>query len=162
MTDKRDIQKRITSIRNRGAKMDRDIHETAVLCLYHARDAGQGDITLLSKLAAAMPRSSRRKALIAWAVAHAPVTFSEKEDQFRMKKKRTEADWYIEEADAVPFWDYTKEKKPAQYDLSKAVDGLVRTIRKANEQGNLKAGRDTAEAQIREALNTLEAEGTLS
>lgn len=160
MADKRDIQKRITSIRNRGAKMDRDIHETAVLCLTHASE--HGDITLLSKLAEAMPKSTRRKALIAWAVAHAPITFSEKQEQFKLKKKRNESDWHIEEADAVPFWDYTKEKKPAQYDLSKAVNGLVRTIRKANEQGNLKAGRDTAEAQIREALNTLEAEGTLS
>ncbi len=88
MTDKRDIQKRISSIRNRGAKMDRDIHETAVLCLTHARD--HGDITLLSKLVEAMPKSSRRKALIAWAVAHAPATFAEKQEQFKLKKKRTE------------------------------------------------------------------------
>lgn len=155
MADKRDILKRINSIRTRGKKMDRDIHETAVLCLVHARE--YDDITLLSKLTAAMPKSTRRKALIAWANAHAPVNFQTKTEQFKLKKKRSQSDWHVDEADAVPFWEFTKEKAPAQYDLNKAINGFVNSLKKAREQGNLNASRETIEKTVHEALVSLEA-----
>ena len=155
MTDKLDILKRINSIARRGAKMDRDIHETAVDCLVHARD--HGDITLLSKLVGAMPKSSRRKALIAWANAHAPVNFQTKAELFKLKKQRSQSDWHVAEAEAVPFWEYTKEKAPAQYDLNKAVNGFIRSLKKAREQGNLNASRETIEQTVHESLVSLEA-----
>jgi len=114
-------------------------------------------VTLLSKLVDAMPKSSRRKALIAWASAHAPVQYQQKQEQFKLRKKREDADWHLDEADAVPFWDFTKEKNPTQYDLQKAINGFVKSLKKANEQGNLNASRESIEQQVHEALVSFEA-----
>lgn len=152
MSSKKDILKRITSIRNRGARMDRDIHETGVLCLEHARD--HGDVTLATKLVDAMPKSSRRKALIAWFTNHGPMRYSAKNEQFTLKKQRQPSDFLVDEANTVPFWEFTKERTPAKYDLEKAINGFVRSLRKAREQGNLDVSRDTVESRLREALNT--------
>lgn len=151
-TTKSAILKRISSIRTRGARIDRDIHETGVDCMIHARD--HGDVSLMTKLAEAMPKSSRRKALVAWVIAHAPLKYNQNEEKFNLNKKRAkeEGAWQVEEAAAVPFWDYTVEPNPVQYDLDKAINSLVRGLAKAHEQGNLLVSRETVEQRIHEAL----------
>lgn len=151
-TTKSAILKRINSIRTRGARIDRDIHETGVDCMIHARD--HGDVTLLTRLSEAMPKSSRRKAMVAWVIAHAPLKYNTNEEKFTLNKKRAKEDgaWQIEEAAATPFWEFTQEKAPVQYDLDKAINGLVRGLLRAHEQGNLLASRETVEQRIHEAL----------
>lgn len=153
MTDKRDIQKRIKSIRNRGITLDKDIHETGVACMIHARD--HGDVTLLAELVEAMPKSGRRKALVKWASDHMPATFSEKTGQFKLKKNRTAEDFLVEKAEAVPFWDYTKERKPTEYDLQKAINAFYRSLKKAKEQGNLNASENTVMDEVRRSVHEI-------
>lgn len=154
MSSKSDILKRIASIRRRGAKFDNDVHETAVLCLEHARE--HGDVTLLTKLVAAMPRSGRREALIYWARYFGPVKFNAKQETFRLDQKRVKngESFDMEGANATPFYDLTKEKRPAQYDLEKAIKGFIRAVKKGREQGNIQAGQTTIEQSVHEALNT--------
>lgn len=152
MADKRDIQKRITSIRNRGAKIDRDIHETAVLTIEHARD--HGDITLATKLVNAMPKSSRRKALIAWYGAFAPVTFQSKNEAFKLKKKRSQEDFLVDEANETPFWDYTKERNPQPYTAEKAINAFINGLKKAHQQGNLTESQNAIQRRLEERLAT--------
>lgn len=151
-TTKSAILKRISSIRTRGARIDRDIHETGVDCMIHARD--HGDVTLMTKLAEAMPKSSRRKALVAWVIAHAPLKYNQNEEKFTLNKKRAkeEGAWLVEEAATVPFWDFTQEKAPVQYDLDKAINSFIRGLVKAHEQDNLMASMETVEQRVHEAL----------
>lgn len=60
------VTKFIESIRVRGAKLDKDIHSAACASLNHAEK--HGDYTLLNKLILAMPKSSRRNALVLWSL----------------------------------------------------------------------------------------------
>lgn len=66
-----DIQKAIASIQNRGAKLDTDIHVAGVSVLKHI--AEHGDTTLADRLVAAMPKGSRRVALVEWMLAFGQV-----------------------------------------------------------------------------------------
>ena len=63
-----EISKAIASIANRGAKLDADIHRAGVSVLAHAAECG--DSTLADRLVNAMPKGSRKLALVEWMLAH--------------------------------------------------------------------------------------------
>jgi len=66
-TSAAEINKAITSIQGRGAKLDSDIHKAGVSVLVHASE--HGDTTLADKIVLAMPKGGRKLALVEWMLA---------------------------------------------------------------------------------------------
>lgn len=155
MSSKSDILRQIASIKRRGATMDKDIHSCAVACLIHARD--HGDVTLLSKLVAAMPRSGRREALIFWARYYGILRFEKKSEAFKIDKKRKEAGegFDVEGATKTPFYDLTPEKNPAPFDLDRTISSFAKRLKKAKAEGKLgDVSPATVADRVRQTLNT--------
>ena len=134
----------ITSIRTRGAKLDNDIHTTACSCLFHAAPKevgglGHGDVTLMTKLVDAMPKSGRRKALIHWVNEHSMMGYIEKEQRFKMTKAKSKS-WKLDKAIETPFWEFTQEKAPTELTIDRLVKLVVSKVTKAQENGLLGEG----------------------
>lgn len=109
-----DVAKAIESIKNRGARLDADIHAAACAALAHIEKSG--DYTLINRLLLAMPKSSRRNSLAVWACAFATLVKNEGGD----KSKPVETFPLIKGGDKVmdvagavakPFWEFKNVKE---------------------------------------------------
>lgn len=132
------IKKVIDAIARTGKKLDLDIHTAAVSCLNHAQQ--HGDVTLCTRLVDAMPKSSRRKALIHWFASFGPLAYSDKEKKFRVAKGRDIKPYDIEGATEKPFYDFTAERNPEPYTLEKLVGFVQRKVAEMKEKETLKEG----------------------
>lgn len=133
-----EIKKAIDAIARTGKKLDADIHTAAVSCLNHAEQ--HGDVTLCTRLVNAMPKSSRRKALVVWFVKFGPLAFNEKEKAFKVAKGKEVKQYDIEAAAETPFFDLTAERNPEPYTLDKLVGFIKRKIEEMKEKETLKEG----------------------
>ena len=114
------IDAKIKSIKTRGKNIDKDIHETGIAIMRHA--AKHGDYTRANKLVDAMPKSGRTKAFIKWFSDHTPLNWNDKEKVFKLpKNKDKRRAFLIDEANAVPFWEYTVEVTPGTIDVDKCL-----------------------------------------
>lgn len=106
LLNKAECEKAITSIKTRGANLDKDIHVAAVSTLDHLDK--HGDSTLCNRLLAAMPKSGRRNALAAWMVSFGRLSLNmdkvSKVDMPLLYDKEKECD--IAGAIAMPFWEF--------------------------------------------------------
>ena len=144
------LRTKIDTIARTGRKLDESIHSAAVSALFHAKE--HNDITLFNRLCEAMPRGSRVEGLIFWASSHAPVSKVSGQTMVKLKKKRTEADYSLEAAAQVPFYEYKSEKTHAQMTLEKMLGSLVRAADKFED--------DATKSRALEAVNAaLEAVG---
>jgi hypothetical protein len=104
----------------------------------------------------AMPQGVRVKALIQHIVDHTPYKYDEKL-QILVKPKKSAKVFLIEEAKAVPFYEYTKETV-ATFDIDKAIQSalsLQTRYEKAVEKGQEIKG-DTAKLKaVIQQLNTI-------
>ena len=100
------INRRIAGIATRGKALDKDIHEVGVAALAHA--AEHGDHTAVTRLYHALPASGRKLAYKAWVEAHSPLNWNKEKEAFTLARK-TVRTYMIEEANAVPFWEFTVE-----------------------------------------------------
>lgn len=139
----------ITSIANRGKRLDDDVHKAGVSCLYHARE--HGDITLFARLVEALPRGTRRLAFIQWAQDHAPVEHDD--GAFTLTKGRKADDFDLVGAAVTPFWDHTKEVAPKTV----GREQLIRTLQQYAAGGSGK--RKVDDAGVAAALQALKALG---
>lgn len=142
--DIKTINAKIKSIKTRGKNIDKDIHETGVAIMQHAEK--HHDYSAASRLVAALPKSGRTKAFIKWFSDHTPYNWNEKEKTFRLpKNKDKRRAFLIEEANAVPFWEYTVEVKPGVVDVDKCLqfqtilDQTSKRMEKAEETKGDKA-----------------------
>lgn len=154
--DSKKLGTAIASIKKRGAKLDTDIHLCAVSCLYHAKE--HGDVTLMTRLVDAMPKSGRRKALIHWVNEHSMLGYVEGEQQFRMTKSKSKS-WKMEAAEATPFWEFTTEKAPTALTIEQLVKSVVARVKKAKENDLFGEGFTVKgfEAKLAEELKEFEA-----
>ena len=127
----------IKSIATRGAKLDGDIHQAAVSCLHHAFN--HGDVTLMTKLVDAMPKSGRRKALIHWVQEHSLLGYVEGEQQFRMTTSKTKQ-WKLKACEEVPFWEFTTETKPSDITIEALVKMVITKVQKAKDEDRFAEG----------------------
>jgi len=127
----------IKSIAKRGAKLDSDIHIAACSCLHHAFN--HGDVTLMTKLVDAMPKSGRRKALIHWVGEHSLLGYVEGEQQFRMTNAKTKK-WKLKQAEETPFWEFTTEKAPSDLTIEALVKMVVSKVQKAKDEDRFGEG----------------------
>jgi len=114
ITDGTKLKAAIKSIANRGKKLDADIHVAATSVLEHVKQ--HGDTTVVASLVSAMPKSARRKALIHWVKAFAPISVEQdKSGKVTAKlnpiREADKSDFAIEDAFETPFWDFTPEKE---------------------------------------------------
>lgn len=154
--DAKKLNTAIKSIATRGKKLDADIHLCAVSCLYHAQE--HGDVTLLTRLVDAMPKSGRRKALIHWACEHGKLAYKEKEQAFNLDKGKSKS-WKLAAAEATPFWEFTVEKAPSDVTLEGLVKMVHNKIVKGKEDGRLEKGFTTKSfmTELAKDLATIEA-----
>lgn len=80
ITDKSALTAAINSIGRRGAKLDRDIQQAAISVMAH--HAQHGDVTLINKLVASMPKGSRVNALRAYLESNAAIVYNEETREF--------------------------------------------------------------------------------
>lgn len=148
------ITKAIASIRNRGAKLDKDIHIAAVSVLAHANQ--HGDSTLADKLVQAMPKGSRRLALVEYMLAFGELSVLDKKADveavaagrvFKLdrSKKYDEAG-----AIATPWTEFKPEAAVVDaFDVQKAVAGVLARLQKASSDGKTLVGAAEALAQAK-------------
>ncbi len=135
-----DIKKAITSIANRGAKLDGDIHKAGVSVLAHASE--HGDTTLADSLVHAMPKGGRRLALVEWMLAHSQLAkLDPKTDKeaiaagriFKLDRTRT---LDIEGAIEASWVEFKKEAAVhTAFDAQAAVKSVLARLKAANAKG---------------------------
>jgi hypothetical protein len=84
-------------------------------------------------VADALPKSGRTKAFIKWFSDHTPYNWNDTgKDVFKLpKNKDNRRVFLIDEAEAVPFWEYTVEKEPGEIDVDKMLAALFKRVEKA-------------------------------
>jgi len=127
-----DLNKAITSIANRSAKLDHDIHVAAVSCIVHTSTHNDPDVT--KRLIQSLGKSARRQALVAWILNYG--AFSQDEaGELVYVKARSEQVLSKENVDAAiaePFWDFAgPEQAYRQFDLKKALAAVLAKAEKA-------------------------------
>jgi len=125
----------IKLIATNGAKLDARIHATA--CALLERAAEHFDCSMVPALLNAMPKSSRRKALIAWFGAYSNVHIrEEKGGKFTVTIVKTTSKLYKaprpSEAFANPFWSVEeKDQDPAAFDRTRFAAAIASLIKRA-------------------------------
>lgn len=131
-----EINKAIDSIATRGSRLRTDIHKAAVSCLAHIE--AHGDVTVLSKLDAALPQGSNIKRMRLWAEAHGKVFFDEDTKEYRFSKK---SETSVENAMETHPFDFNKEveKTETVFDLTAEIIKLAeRAQKKGVDEGKIK------------------------
>lgn len=155
------ITKAIASIKNRGGKLDTDIHIAGVSVLAHA--AEHGDTTLADKLVLAMPKGGRRLALVEWMLAYGQLAkLDPKADKDAVaagrlfKLDRTKK--YDEAGAMAESWVEFKPEADVltAFDAQAAVASVVKRLKKATE-GKLEIkGKAEALAEAQALVAALE------
>lgn len=153
-----DVEKLIAGIKNRGAKLDNDIHSAAVACLWHTEK--HGDYTLMNRLLMAMPKSTRRNALAQWAIAFGKVMENTDKNAVATSplvfNKNGKTD--LEGAQAKPFWDFKNVKEgTTEWVFSNYIEGVMKSLasqasKPTAEGAKAKAAFDALSATV-EAIN---------
>ena len=141
-----------TLIAKAGVKMDERIHITGCAGLFHFMQ--HGDLTVLTQLSKAMPKSGRGNALKFWITKHVPVKWNAKAYKgaggFIVDKKRDaitgeDQDAVMLEATMSPF--YLKEDKEASvWNPNTAIISLVKKLEHAKEGNTLSIDASAIEA----------------
>lgn len=137
-----EINKAIASIASRGKKLDADIQAAGLSVLNHSDQ--HGDYTLADKLVQALPKGSRKLALVEWMLAFGKLRLLDKanpDDAVRIaagsffaydKTKRTD----LESAAAKPWFDFKPEAPIlTAFDAQQAVQGVLTRLSKATAGG---------------------------
>lgn len=117
-TDGSTLDKNIRSIVGRSAKLAGETHVALVSGMWHARE--HGDTTRLTALVGGLHSSNRKQGIVAWLNKFMPVTdegVNAKSGEMKLRKDRKPEDFQIEQAEAVPYWDFTVEKPVAELTL---------------------------------------------
>lgn len=137
-----EINKAIASIANRGKKLDADIQATGLSVIHHTEE--HGDSTLADKLVNALPKGSRKLALVEWMLAFSKLRLLDKANQDDAprvaagaffaydKSKRTD----IESAAQKPWYEFKPEAHVlTAFDAQAAVQGVLTKLTNAIAKG---------------------------
>lgn len=136
------IDKAIASIKNRGAKLDHSIQQAGLSVLAHASE--HGDTTCADRLVAAMPKGTRKLALVEWMLAFGQVRVLDKakpEEAERIKagavfKLDRERKLNIDGADEMQWHEFKKEAPVSTaFDAQAAVANVLARMRGAAAKG---------------------------
>lgn len=158
------INKAIVSIATRGKKLDADIQAAGLSIINHVQE--HGDTTLADKLVNALPKGSRKLALVEWMLAFSKMRLLSKEnpeDAARIasgaffafdKTKSTNLD----AATDKPWFDFKPEAPIlTAFDAQAAVQAVLSKLTKAMAGGLEIENRALAIEAARKVLEALEA-----
>lgn len=154
-TNTADLGKAIDSIARRGAKLDADIQDAAMACLWRIQE--HGDVGYLCRLFNSMPRGSRRNALAEWAAKYGKVQINtdkttNKEQPFLFWK---EGNTDYDGAMAEPWYECRKEKPIEEaFDFASQLQRLLQKAQKAQDAGKTVKGLDMLK-KVMEAAGTV-------
>lgn len=154
---------RYKSITTNGDKLNKYIHETAMMIFDHAKE--HHDPSEAQRLVMAMPASMRREMLILWFSKFTPIVVKN-DDKWAAKahKKGTKmyVEWDREAAEAKPFYELAeenKEKAPLDFEgLLKLVERLKGSIEKKVEKGEIPDDLTEAAKSITRQLASIKVE----
>lgn len=136
------IDDAISNIASRGRKLDSDIQACGLSILLHIEN--HGDITKANKLWDAMPKGSRRNALIEWFISFGKLKVSDKDDKRKVplvfdRKKETR----LQDAMDKPWYECKPEQAPdLVFDVEAQLRTLLKRVKKAQDDGKeIKTGR---------------------
>jgi hypothetical protein len=137
LTQKQAIQT-ISLIKSGGKKLDDRIHQVGVSGLSHYLD--NGDLTALSNLCHAMPKSGRGNALNYWVTRFANVTWNKKayagKGGFVKIKSAEERVADVQGAMNSPFWEKT-DTEQAAFNAESRVKSFINAFKKAVADGKI-------------------------
>lgn len=149
------IQKAITSIATRGAKLDADIQHAGLSVLAHIQ--AHGDYTLAERLVTAMPKGARKLALVEWMLAFGQVRKLEKgatdnaaiaEGHIFAYDKARKTN--MEGAAAMPWTEFKKEADVlTAFDAQAAVAAVLKRLSAASKGGLTIEHREEALTEAR-------------
>lgn len=146
MRSKAQIKASIKSIITAAVKFQERIQELAVECIAHAKE--HGDATLIADLVNGLPNGQRTESLREWVHEYSPIRIK-KDGGCGILKKEAKGftDWNLEAAAENPYYKNRETvKKPLTLEaLVKMAEGMVKRVDKAEEEGNIAEGQDTAE-----------------
>lgn len=161
-----EIKKAITSIANRGKKLDHDIHVAGVSCLAHIVE--HGDTTVLDSLVTALPKGTRKTAFVAWAVEFGTVRLLDKSVPneataiqngrvFALDKSKE----FQQEESIAQVWTTFKPEQDIHkaFDLGSQSARLVKEYTKAVKGNAEVKGTDEAIKSLKALLQSLETQG---
>lgn len=141
-------KKNIASIKKSGAAMDKLIHDTGMYAIFHANT--HGNTTPLNSLVSALGKSIRAEGFKVWVRDHCRVVIK-KDGTFSYSKNRKlygeggkeiDVNQALENANKVPFYDYTKESQPvSQVDVLSRIESLIKLVSQGEKK--LVAGKHT-------------------
>jgi ATP-dependent protease HslVU (ClpYQ) ATPase subunit len=130
------FQEKLQELRVTGKAIDLLIHRLAVSALFHYGKAWNW--TKVKEVIDAMPKSSRRKALVLWVQANASLMYKAKTDSLVQPKEVEKRFVELDEAMAVPFWDLSEENpdKPVMT-MEQLLKFITQRAKKATVDGAL-------------------------
>lgn len=144
-----DTNKSIDSIARIGAKLDTQIHHTAVSALAH--HATHGDVTLINRLVNAMPKSARKNALMAWSLHFGGLmqnTDKSSREAAPLLHDKGAAEFDQAAAYDMPFWMFKAKEGTPTWNFDTYLASLTKSLVAAME----KAGDDPiAQAKLHAA-----------
>lgn len=138
----KEIDKNIKTITTNAAKLNRLIHDTAMMISRHALD--HGDCTRALTLVKAMPASMRRTMLVLWFDTFTPIRVVISNDRVGMAKEGSKMykPFDLEAGEATPFYELAEQNPEANtLDFDKIVAlvaSLAKRIEKKIESGDVK------------------------
>lgn len=148
-----DTGKLIVSIKGRGAKLDKDVHQAALSALdNHAK---HGNTSLANALLLAMPKSGRANALMAWMLAMDPkLAKNPAKDAAAplVHNKDVEGAFDLAKADATPFWEFKTVEGGKPFSFDTYMASLTKGIDKAMAEPGVTDTQKAILAKAREAL----------
>lgn len=159
-----EINKAIASIKNRGGRLDADIHAAGVAVLAHASE--HGDTTLASRLVEAMPKGSRKLAIVEWMLAFGQIAKLNPKNPdhaarikagevFTLDRTRT---LDIAGAQETSWVEFRKEPAVATaFDVQAALKGVLARLNAAAANGLSIEHKAEALEQVRALAAVLEA-----
>lgn len=152
------LEARIVEAVKSRSHMQAEEHELLFQAVMHAKE--HGDTTFIAKMINDMPNGSRVEAMAEWVKAHFPIEGrTDKNDKgeklknihgraklvFKLKKDRKPDDWKMEKAWDTPFYDFTKPKVEAVFDVDSLVMVLDRYVKRGEQavaEGKFKGSKE--------------------
>lgn len=133
----------IASIKTRGAKLDNDIQLTGLSILAHIQQ--HREVSLFGQLYDAMPKGSRKNALLKWAVAFGAISVNMDKDTckaqpflFNKERADSEAGSNLQGATDKPWFTFKPEATPRDaFNLEATIKALQELLAKQVKAGTI-------------------------
>lgn len=125
ITDKAELDKRITAWGQRGKKWVEEGHLLALSALTMA--SKHNDVGPVNRLFLAMPKGTKTSAMTSWLLSYGMLVANEADNKKEMPFKYTkDKAWNLEGAAQDPWYNHKPEPAPDQvFDLQKALEQVI-------------------------------------